>query len=240
MNKETKSLIVDQIESGYLNTLTIEVTEQCNFKCGHCLRGPADKSVFNVNTLHTILSNTPELENIGSLVFTGGEPLLHPEIIDEVLTMLWRFKVDVGSFYIATNGSAFNKESLRVIGRLYEFCQDNDISAIEISNSKWHQEERKRLGLFSRVPSCFEDMYDYFQEDMEYVMENYYPCLQEINFCADRRQYKNMVQEGRYTGPGKKVEHDSENLVYINSRNKIVINACDLSFDSQKQIALAI
>lgn len=119
--------------------------------------------------------------------------------------MLWRFKVEVGSFYIATNGSAFNKESFMVIGRLYEFCQDNEISAIEISNSKWHQEERKRLGLFNSIPTCFEDMYEYFPEDIEYVMENYYPCLSEINLCADHRTYKNMVQEGRYTGAEKKL-----------------------------------
>lgn len=240
MNTETKSAILSQIEEGYLDNLTIEVTEQCNFKCGHCLRGPADKSVFNVETLRIVLENTVELQYVGLIVFTGGEPLLHPEIIEEVIQMLWRFKVEVGSFYIATNGSAFKKESFMAIGRLYEFCQDNEISAIEISNSKWHQEERKRLGLFHSIPTCFEDIYEYFSEDIEYVMEYYYPCLSEINFCADHRTYKNMVQEGRYTGPGKKVEQDMENLVYINSRNKIIINACDLSFDSQKQLSLAV
>jgi organic radical activating enzyme len=243
MNTLISDTILPVIGEGSLRTLIIEVTEQCNFKCGHCLRGPADKAVFDVSKLGIIFDNLPTLKYIDCLTLTGGEPLLHPEIIDQIIDTFFHYNVDVGSFYIATNGSAFNVESLTVIGRLYDFCCDNDISCVEVSNSKWHQSERDRLKVMG-IPSCKEDMYDLYGEEMEEVANIARPSIYDVEFIRDHRTYVNIIKGGRSTTgkPADDTEYidEEDTLLYLNSRGKFLLNFSDLSFVDQEKYAISI
>jgi organic radical activating enzyme len=218
-------------------SLMIEVTEKCNFKCGHCLRGPANKAVFSQETLVKFL-DVSKVKYLSEITFTGGEPLLHHDVITETLKTLWRYDVELGNFYIATNGSAFNKESLLAIAELHNACTDNEISCIEISNSKWHQEERRRLGLNNYIPDDFDVFYDFYFDEINDICENHYPSFNEIVIVKDRRQYKSMVKEGKYKGEGVKPSPDNDGLIYLNARGKMIINSCDLSFKSQAKVGI--
>lgn len=219
-------------------SLMIEVTEKCNFKCGHCLRGPADKAVFSQETLYKFLEKSC-VKYISDITFTGGEPLLHHKIISETLKTFWRFNVEVGNFYIATNGSSFNKDSLLAIGELHSYCSDNEISCVEISNSIWHQKERERLSLSKFVPSSFDDMYDLYYDEINEIIENHYPSFNEIIFVKDRRKYISMIKEGKYTGSdGVSPFSKNDGLIYLNSRGKMIFETCDLSFKTQEKIGI--
>lgn len=84
-----------------INTLLLDVTYNCNFRCKHCYNSKnlSEDSDLNVNKIKSIIKKF----NIDHLHLLGGEPLLHKNInrlIDE--------NKDV-YFSINTNGSLIKK-----------------------------------------------------------------------------------------------------------------------------------
>lgn len=61
-----------------MNLFVLNITNRCNFKCGHCFREGASKEDL---PLATIAGALPTLRQLGArtLALTGGEPILHPE-----------------------------------------------------------------------------------------------------------------------------------------------------------------
>ena len=64
--------------------LTIELTNICNLHCSYCLRDEdalyhSPATFFSPDLLNIILAQARELMGITAVVFTGGEPTLHPQ-----------------------------------------------------------------------------------------------------------------------------------------------------------------
>ena len=64
--------------------LIVELTNICNLHCSYCLRDEdalyhTPANFFSPDLLNGILSQAREVMGITAVVFTGGEPLLHPE-----------------------------------------------------------------------------------------------------------------------------------------------------------------
>lgn len=84
----------------------IELTNRCDFRCAHCARDfesrpPAD---FGVDLLARLIPQAQAL-GISYFILTGGEPLLHPDLL-RVAHLL----ASAGCrFHIVTNGSAYRK-----------------------------------------------------------------------------------------------------------------------------------
>jgi radical SAM protein with 4Fe4S-binding SPASM domain len=68
-----------------LNELKIEVTYTCPLACIHCSSDstPSSQSIIEPSVLLNIVNNAIEL-GVKEIAFSGGEPLLHPSIIDAV------------------------------------------------------------------------------------------------------------------------------------------------------------
>ena len=83
------------------------LTDSCNAKCIGCHNEGQDivGSVINVEWLHKFLSIVKEF-NIGEIVLSGGEPLLHPQVKD--IVDLIRSNLDC-KISINTNGLIGNK-----------------------------------------------------------------------------------------------------------------------------------
>ncbi len=66
-----------------MNTFVLNVTNRCNFKCGHCFREEASKEDLPLETIEACL---PTFRSLGvqTLAVTGGEPILHPGFADLV------------------------------------------------------------------------------------------------------------------------------------------------------------
>lgn len=66
-----------------MNTFVLNVTNRCNFKCGHCFREEASKEDLALETIEGCL---PTLRSLGvqTLALTGGEPILHPRFAELV------------------------------------------------------------------------------------------------------------------------------------------------------------
>jgi len=59
----------------HIDNLYFEVTRRCNMKCGHCLRGCAQKVDLTIDIVDRFL-RLNEVTSIGRIGFSGGEPSL--------------------------------------------------------------------------------------------------------------------------------------------------------------------
>lgn len=121
-----------------IDSLIIETTRNCNFECGHCLRGPAQKKNMKMEYIKAVFSG---VRYIGTVTLSGGEPGLVPHILKKIRLKAKEMDVEIGNFYIATNGSVNTMEFLIEIMNWYDFCTENEISAVELSNDEFHQDE---------------------------------------------------------------------------------------------------
>ncbi|MEO2190393.1 radical SAM protein [[Clostridium] innocuum] len=85
------------------NHLAILLTENCNAHCKMCCdsRGVVRGKTLTENELEKILNNIKECEQITDIGITGGEPMLYPHLIDQI--MQFDFERDV-KISIKTNG----------------------------------------------------------------------------------------------------------------------------------------
>ena len=121
-----------------LSSLIIEVTRKCNITCYHCLRGDAQKLTMKNEYIDSLLS---QVDDIGEITFSGGEPSLAVPVIEYVLESLKRRRISLGSFYIATNGIDISENFVLVCLKLYNYCYEKDRCTIDISNDMYHQAE---------------------------------------------------------------------------------------------------
>lgn len=117
------------------DSIVIELTRRCNLSCDHCMRGEPESIDIADSTLEALFSR---VERIGSLSLTGGEPSLVPDRIYKIIELIKRYRVDVSSFYIATNAFQITDDFIRVCMELYLACTDNEVSQVHISNSPYH------------------------------------------------------------------------------------------------------
>lgn len=98
------------------NYLKIETTNYCNQFCGHCRfsRKYSQESDFislsKVKSLVSFHKKHKALKKNFTVMLTGGEPLLHPEIIDIIHTLK---ELGAGHISLATNGAPLINPTLQ-------------------------------------------------------------------------------------------------------------------------------
>jgi MoaA/NifB/PqqE/SkfB family radical SAM enzyme len=231
---------IKEIKNGTIENMIIEITRNCNFKCSHCLRGETQNKNIELHKLRMFLYEN-EVKCINSLTITGGEPLMYPELIETLALEIRMMHLDVNYVYIATNGSYFNLESFEALNSLYNSI--NEGIHLEISNSIYHQEERKKLNL--KIETDKDILYSIFSEKLELEYEEEYSTdsrLEEIGYLfsqedfvisLDSRKYNNLISEGRGSAIGGFNEAEEiEDMIYYSAKGEIVLGKCDLSFKS--------
>ncbi|MEA2038659.1 MAG: radical SAM protein [Thermodesulfobacteriota bacterium] len=101
---------------GYGYHAVWEVTEACNFACRHChaKSGKAGPDELTTREAHEFIRQVAKIGRFQMLVFTGGEPLVRPDI-DDLLSYSKRLGlVNV----IATNGSLIDRKRAFELKRL--------------------------------------------------------------------------------------------------------------------------
>ena len=120
-----------------ITNLAIEVTRKCNMNCDHCLRGDAQNINIEPQYIYSLLQN---VQSIGSILFTGGEPSLNIQAMDDTLAICKELDISVGSFYIVTNGLDNAMELAISCLQWYAYCDDYDeISGLSISKDMFHE-----------------------------------------------------------------------------------------------------
>ncbi len=121
-----------QLKSHKLTDATIELTKRCNFNCIHCY-------IENKEKEHDLdydyaLSLIDELEELGclSLLFTGGEPILHPQFKE-----IWKYAYEKGLLLsLFTNGSLIDDNLIEFFTRFPPMSIDITIYGLKSKTFK--------------------------------------------------------------------------------------------------------
>lgn len=122
--------------------LTIEVTRRCNMACEHCLRddNPSPDKYLDISekTLDKLLSQT---RRIGHVTFSGGEPSLALDRIRLFYQLCEKHNVDVGSFYLVTNGKENQTELALLMMERYTAANiyEREMCGVSISIDQFHE-----------------------------------------------------------------------------------------------------
>lgn len=124
-------LLYEQSE-GKINNCSIEIINYCPFKCDFCYIPKDSRNHLPYKKIKKILDELLKLDCL-SILFTGGEILLHPEF-KKIYLYAWNKGFRIG---LNTNGYLFNEEWL-------EFFDEYKPKTIEISiygynNKTYHQ-----------------------------------------------------------------------------------------------------
>lgn len=69
----------------YFEKLYLELTRECTMQCEHCLRGDREHKYMSIETLENLLK---EVNNIETLLLSGGEPLLHIDALEALSKLI--------------------------------------------------------------------------------------------------------------------------------------------------------
>jgi hypothetical protein len=206
-------------------SIILEITRWCNLECYHCLRGRRQRKRQTYENISALLSN---FKYVDTVTFTGGEPTLAPDIIGLFIDASRLQDVGVGNYYIATNAERITPKFLKMWERLHHWCDDNDISGLDISNDHFHSnnpDKHKIMDFAEQYNLPYHLKYDKWKPD-----------------------YADCISEGRAKDWSRKLvtktpflyniwgEDDllsySEGDLYLNCKGNI-IHGCDWSFESQ-------
>lgn len=143
-----------------VSTLVIEIGRMCNLNCKHCLRGHSQNIKVSLDTAKHLID---QINYIGSIVFTGGEPALYGKEIAELVDYIIATDTSVESFYVASNGTFYNAELMNALITLYGYVDDKEMSAFELSTDIYHQESIDESGRIARFDPRFEAFSFFFK-----------------------------------------------------------------------------
>ena len=122
------------LEPGHLDALWFQVTGTlCNLRCAHCFISCApDNDAFGLLSVEEVERRLEESVSLGvrEYYFTGGEPFLHPRIVD-ILTL----SLSYGPTTVLTNGTLLKPRHVEPL-------------AAAASDSRWSLEFRLSLDGF--------------------------------------------------------------------------------------------
>lgn len=123
-----------------LYSLIFEVTRRCNLSCEHCLRGDAQGMDLSRETVNKVLDN---VESIGCLTLSGGEPTLNMPMVRYIFEEIQRRKIPMSSFYIVTNGLENQMELAQLLLETITYCDEPEMCGVSISLDIFHDNEKK-------------------------------------------------------------------------------------------------
>lgn len=124
--------------------MIMEVTRWCNLDCWHCSRGEAQNAFMSFETINNLLSNVDE---ISTLVISGGEPLIAVPQLNAISDGISRMGIKVNQISIITNGTILNADVVRALERLDMVCK---ILNVKVSDDKFHKMALERNNLTNR------------------------------------------------------------------------------------------
>jgi organic radical activating enzyme len=198
-----------------------EITRFCNMACPHCIRGDSQRMRIKKDYINSTLQ---QLENIGTIMFTGGEPALAVDLINYTREACQHYNIDVSNFWMATNGTITSNKFFGVVADWIAYCSDNEISGLRVSVDKYHDTIHNQYA---------------FEEFVEYGIpeETGVSIYLELQGAPEERY---LIGDGRavdnyYTT--RTVEHNLhlqldgriEGSLYINAKG-FVLTTCDISY----------
>lgn len=124
----------------HIDELVIEITRRCNARCKHCFRGNAQQVDISDETIDRILE---EVDSIGCITFTGGEPTLAVDKVKYIFQQIQQREITLKGFFVLTNGSIIGAQELaHILLDMHVYIGDRDDSKeiLAISRDQYHNE----------------------------------------------------------------------------------------------------
>ena len=117
--------------------LYIKITDSCNANCSFCAnKNSKDFGNIDFNTLEYVIRYLKEKNYLHGISITGGEPMTHPDKLNDLLNMIWTIDQEI-EVAISTNGLNLRKFA--------EFDQINRLESIHISRHHYLDETNQEI-----------------------------------------------------------------------------------------------
>ena len=123
-----------------IDEVSFNVTENCSFECPHCIRGDRRRYEITKEVIDAFLS---QIEILGSVLISGGEPLLKVKLLSYLINKIYEQGNNPSSIKLVTNGSVSPQRFEEYVKVLHS----NNVSEADIiiSNDYYHLKEMERL-----------------------------------------------------------------------------------------------
>ena len=113
-----------------LESISIELTTNCNLRCKHCCIAAGDLPIANIkNEICFKIIDWAEKKKIKEITLTGGEPLLYPDLIEILLYLRNHFS---GTVQIITNLTSLTEKMASILS--------NTVDHVSISLDGYNEE----------------------------------------------------------------------------------------------------
>ena len=128
--------------------LSIVLSRLCDARCPFCIAAPTeDPRALEMTALEKTLRLLQKEDRVRGISITGGEPFLHPELLDQTVSLIFRIFGYAMEITLDTNGTG-----LRHLSRIRELSH---VDTVHISRHHWLDE--KNEALFGRpMPTAVE------------------------------------------------------------------------------------
>lgn len=103
----------------HLNRMSFEMTRQCNLACAHCARGEAQDAVIKREYIDRVLD---QIDYLYHLTLTGGEPSLHPDLIEYVVDGVIKRGIRLRYFDMTINGTVRDERIAAALDKIADWC----------------------------------------------------------------------------------------------------------------------
>lgn len=165
-----------------IKEMMLEVTRRCNQNCEHCMRGSGEALDADPALFENMFDG---IEEIGMIIFTGGEPSLNIDYMNAVLDYCQKSYIKIGSIYTVTNGLANQAILVQVMDKWLDYC-------ISVTDSPNREEYLRKY--FFRI-SC---SVDEFHKEIDpgwysfFTRTGYYDDSKEVSYC----DYQCLIESG--------------------------------------------
>lgn len=142
----------------YIDELVISITRFCNLECDHCLRGDKQRRRIKDKYINALFQELSSREiRVGCITLTGGEPSLAIDRIHYIADAIWHYRLDVGNWHIATNGTCRTPKFMKALANLTRRVDDPDCCTLRISYDRHHYNQLEKWEFHEFVEDFLED-----------------------------------------------------------------------------------
>ena len=181
-----------------IRSLFLETTRRCNLCCDHCMRGDAQNLDLTKELIDELFDKLKGV-NITTLVFTGGEPTLNPDIIVYTINKIMDENISVGFIQMISNGQEFNRDIARAFDRYNVYY----LRKLGLYDPLFRS--RHAVIAFSR-----DEHHDPMDAKVKEQYRKYAPHTSVVNHIVPERR---ILKTGRATY-GKEFQYKLKNLPY--------------------------
>lgn len=231
-----------------INNIMFDVTDRCNFRCAHCYKEQDARGTdLPFDTISRFLDEIERQKVCSSIVISGGEPLLYPDLDRLLLRLHGRYavRVNTNGYYLHEHigflkGIASLRLQVSLDGHDEEtFYQIRHTHAFDRTVENTIKAKENGLSVYFRATLTTKTI-DHYERFIDLSRETGIPIMiRPIVNTGEERQRELSIEYSRLTKWYEEVEQKGY-LAYTAGRSPLSENSCPLLKDVPKVSLLTI